>query len=187
MKQRPAMTPAVRANGQISPAWPAPVVIIDECAVLAGTRRDWAKRADVHDARPVGQLEKPMITLDRQQNSDAYAALPLSGWAASHSSNVGPASLACGPGSSEPSAAASLSGSALFTSSIRTWSPRRAVTSRARLARFSSSGPASSGIGAPADSAARAAANSAWGLVAITARASATVRAAWRVQQQLIA
>lgn len=41
---------------------------------------------------------------------------------ASHSSNVGPASLARGPGSTEPSAAAWLSGSAAVTSSTRTWS-----------------------------------------------------------------
>ena len=64
---------------------------------------------------PFGIIETPRLGA-----LGAYATLRRSGWVASHSPTVGPANLACGPGSSEPSAAAWLSGSAAVTSSIRT-------------------------------------------------------------------
>ena len=64
-----------------------------------------------------------------------------------HSSNVGPASVASGPGSRVPFARSSRSGSSgLLASTIRGKSPRRAASSVAASKRLSSRGPAISEI-----------------------------------------
>ena len=90
-------------------------------------------------------------------------------WASSQSAKVGPASLACGPGSRPPLELSASSGSAgLLTASIFTVSPRLAATSWARSGRYSSRGPAITAGCAPSGSWDRA----------ISTSASATVLAA---------
>ena len=92
-----------------------------------------------------------------------------SGLGSSHSAKVGPASVACGPGSRPPFAPSTSSGSSgLLTASIFTSSPRLAASSAARSGRYSSRGPAISAGRAPSGSGDRA----------MPASASATVLAA---------